>query len=69
LTEAPTLATPKDEGLYVLDADVSDLALGVSLQQEQEGELGVIGYASTALSDAEKIIIRPEKSCYPSFTG
>ena len=54
LTEAPILATPKDEGTYVLDTDASDLALGISLQQEQEGELRVIGYASRALSEAER---------------
>ena len=54
LTEAPVLATPRDEGMYYLDIDTSDQALGAVLQQEQDGVIRVIGYASRALSDAEK---------------
>ena len=54
LTEAPVLATPADSGTYWLDTDSSDFALGAVLQQEQDGVLRVIGYASRALSDAEK---------------
>ena len=54
LTEAPVLAAPRDEGLFCLDTDASDFALGAILQQEQGGELRVIGYASRALSDAER---------------
>jgi len=54
LTEAPILASPRDEGTYVLDTDASDSALGASVQQWQDGELRVIGYASRALSDSEK---------------
>jgi RNase H-like domain found in reverse transcriptase/Integrase zinc binding domain/Integrase core domain/Reverse transcriptase (RNA-dependent DNA polymerase) len=54
LTSAPILANPQDEGTFVLDADASDFALGAVLQQEQGGTLKVIGYASRALSDAER---------------
>jgi len=54
LTEAPVLATPRDEGLFYLDTDASDFALGAVLQQEQDGVIRVIGYAFRALSDAEK---------------
>ena len=54
LTEAPVLASPRDEGIYVLDTDASDYALGASIQQWQDGGLRVIGYASRALSEAEK---------------
>jgi len=53
LTTAPILAAPRDEGLYYLDTDASDVALGAVLQQEQEGEIRVIAYASRGLSDAE----------------
>jgi len=48
------LAAPSDEGVLYLDTDASDQALGAALQQEQDGAIRVIGYASRALSDAEK---------------
>ena len=54
LTEAPVLATPQDEGMYYLDRDASDQALGAVLQHEQDGVIRVIGCASRALADAEK---------------
>ena len=54
LTEAPVLATPRDEGMFYLDTDASDQALGAVLQQEQDGVIKVIGYASRSLSDAER---------------
>jgi len=42
LTSAPVLASPRDEGTFVLDTNASDSALGVVLQQEQDGLLRVI---------------------------
>jgi len=54
LTEASVLAMPRDEGLYTLDTDASNYAFGAVLQQEQNGAVRVIGYASQALSEAEK---------------
>jgi len=51
---APILVPPHDEGKYVLDTDASDTALGAVLQQEQDGQLCVIGYASRALTNAER---------------
>jgi len=54
LMSAPTLVPPRDEGKYVLDTDASDMALGTVLQQEQDGQLRVIGYASHALTNAEQ---------------
>ena len=54
LISAPVLATPKDHGMYVLDSDASNEALGLVLQQEQDGVLKVIAYASRALLAAER---------------
>ena len=51
---APILVPPRDEGRYVLDTDASDHALGAVLQQEQDGRLCVIGYASRTLTPAER---------------
>jgi len=51
---APILIPPRDEGKYVLDTDASDIALGAVLQQEHDGQLRVIGYASRALTNAER---------------
>jgi len=48
------LAAPSDEGVFYLDTDASDQALGAVLQQEQDGAIRVIGYASRAISDAER---------------
>ena len=53
LTSAPILVAPSDNGQYVLDTDASDIALGAVLQQEQQGKLHVIGYASRTLSPTE----------------
>jgi len=38
----------------VLDTDASDTALGATLQQEQDGLLHVLAYASRVLSHAER---------------
>jgi len=54
LMSAPILVPPRNEGQYVLDMDASDTALGAVLQQEQDGQLRVIGYASCALTNAER---------------
>ena len=54
LTSPPVLALPMDEGKYVLDTDCSDFATGAVLQQEQNGELRVIAYASRVLNGAER---------------
>ena len=53
LVSAPVLAAPVDEGRYVVDTDASGQALGAVLQQEQEGQLRVIAYASRALLPTE----------------
>ena len=50
LTSAPILVAPCDESQYVLDTDASDTALGTVLQQEQNGKLHIVGYASRTLN-------------------
>ena len=54
VVSAPVLSLPRDVGRYVLDSDASDKALGLVLQQEQDGVLKVIAYASRALQPAER---------------
>ena len=55
LTSTLILVASCNEGtLYVLDTYTSDTALGAVLQQEQDGQLRVIGYASRALSHVER---------------
>ena len=54
LTSAPVLAAPMDTGTFILDCDASNEALGIVLQQEQEGKERVIAYASRSLDNAER---------------
>ena len=51
---APVLSLPRDEGRSVLDSDASDEALGLVLQQEQDGMLNVIAFASRVPLPAER---------------
>jgi len=53
LVSVPVLAMPMDGGGYVLDTDACNYSMGCVLQQWQNDELKVIGYASRAFSDAE----------------
>jgi len=46
LTSMPILVAPRDEGTYVLDSDASTTALETMLQQEQDGQLHIILYAT-----------------------
>ena len=54
LTSAPVLSSPRDERTFILDTDASDVALGAILQQESDGEVRVIAYASRALDGAQR---------------
>ena len=44
----------QDVGTYILDVDASDIAMGAVLQQEQDGTLSVIAYASRIFNMCEK---------------
>jgi hypothetical protein len=55
LTTTLVLALPADKGLFRLETDVSDLATGAVLSQEQEdGTFCPVGYASKSYSEAEE---------------
>jgi len=53
LIEAPVLASPNNEGEYVLDTDASQYGLSAVFQHEQD-DIHVIAYASRCLSRAER---------------
>jgi predicted aspartyl protease/transposase InsO family protein len=54
LISAPVLGMPMDDGLFYLDSDASEFALGAVLSQIQNGSEVVIAYASRVLSKAER---------------
>ena len=54
LTEAPILSYPREEGLYIIDADASSVAAGAVLSQEQDGSEKVLCYYSKCFSRSEK---------------
>lgn len=54
LTTAPVLAMPNDEGDYVLDVDGSITGASAVLQQNQNGVLRVIEYASRTFNKHER---------------
>ena len=54
LIAAPILAYPMPEGDFVLDTDASQHAMGAVLQQVQDGETKVIGYASKTFSKEQR---------------
>ena len=67
LVTAPVLSLPRDEGRCVLDSDASDEALDLVLQQEQDGMLKAIAYASRALQPAERSYCTLVKNYWQSF--
>ena len=53
LISAPVLGLPRDDGLFVLDTDASEVAMGVVLSQVQDGIERVIAYYSRLCVPAE----------------
>ena len=49
LTSASILGFPREEGLWYLDTDASDVGTGAVLSQTQDGEERVIAYVSKSL--------------------
>ena len=54
LVSAPILGYPKDDGLFILDTDASDVGIGAVLSQIQNDKEVVISYGSRALSQQER---------------
>jgi hypothetical protein len=53
LITAPLLASPANDGEYIIDTDASLHRLGPVLQQRQDGGICVIAYASCTVSSVE----------------
>ncbi len=54
LVTAPCLGYPQREGMFVLDTDASDVAIGAELSQVQDGVERVIGYSSNILHQVQR---------------
>ena len=54
LIEYPVLAPPVQEGRFIIDTDASNYAMGAVLQQEQDGVVRVIAYASKIFNSAQR---------------
>ena len=54
LIHYPVLAPPMPEGKYIIDTDASNLAMEAVLQQEQNGTVRVIAYASKTFDASER---------------
>ena len=53
LTSAPVLGLPRDDGLFVLDTDASEVATSVVLSQVQDGVERIIAYYNMLYAQAE----------------
>ena len=54
LTSAPILGFPREDGLWYLDTDASDIGTGAVLSQVQDEEERVIAYVSKSLEGSEQ---------------
>ena len=54
LTNAPILGFPREDGLWYLDTDASDVGKGAVLSQVQDEEERVIAYVSKSLEGSEQ---------------
>ena len=55
LSEAPILAHPDFEQMFILDTDASDVVISGILSENIDGEEHMVAYASRALSKSEKL--------------
>jgi hypothetical protein len=54
MTSAPVLAYPNSTGVFILDVDASDVAIGAELLQIQDEQEKVIAYGSQSLNAAQR---------------
>ena len=54
MVEAPVLGLPTKEGMFILDTDASDFAVGAELSQMQEGEERPLAYSSKIMNKAQQ---------------
>ena len=69
LVSAPLVSSPVDDGQYVLDTDSSDIAVGAILQEEQNGQSRVIGFACRCLDRAQRNYCTTRKELYAVAFG
>jgi hypothetical protein len=65
----PRLCAASDEGRFVLDTDSSHVAVGAVLQQEQDGQLRVIGYAVAVWIGFSVITAQRARSFMEYYSG
>ena len=66
LITAPVLVFPQEsQGMFTVDADASNNALGSVLSQEKDGQERVIGYYSKCFNKAEWSTVQHVKNCWP----
>ena len=68
LWEAPVLGMPTEKGMYVLDTDVSVVAISGILHQEQEWNGRTAAYGSKGLSDPEMKYGAPKAKMFAVVT-
>ena len=54
MVTAPVLAYPDPTGIFILDVDASDSAIGAELSQLQDGQERVVAYASQSLAAPQR---------------
>ncbi len=54
ITSAPMLTFPSRSGLFRLECDASNFAMGAILSQQQDGLFHLIGFMSKSFSDMEQ---------------
>ena len=71
LTSPPILGFPRRDGMFILDTDASNVGVGATLSQVQDGEERVIAYASKTLDAAQRryCVTRRELLAVVKFTS